>query len=407
MTRFAKPVAAVLGAVLLMGAVVRADEQPQVSRGTAKILKAAQEALQAKNWAEVIAKTKEAAQVGEKNAYDEFVINSLQMVAYQSLQQYTELGNSIEKVVESQYLPAANKATLLRSLTSIEYQEKNYDKAIKYGQQAIAAGDTSEDTVLTVAQANYLSNNYKEAQTSLEAMVARDEQAGRKTKELTLQLLWSAALKSKDDAAAARAVERLIVSYPKPDYWANAIVGVQQQLGSADDRLKLMSFRLMRQVGLLKQPGHYTEMAQIALDQGNPGEAQSILEQAFGKNLFTEQRDKERNQRLLDKIKEAAARDRAELPRSEKDANAAPTGDALVQVGAAYLGFGEPDKALAAINAGLAKGKLKYQDEAYMLLGMAYDRSKNANEAIKAFGKANSDPKYARLAKLWVLDAKS
>jgi hypothetical protein len=407
MTRIAKPMAAILGVALLLGGTVRADEQPQVSHGTAKFLKAAQEAMQAKNWAEVIAKTKEAAQVGERNAYDDFVINSLQMVAYTNMQQYAETATAIEKVVDSPYQQAANKPMLLRTLASIDYQQKDYEGAIKYGQRAQAAGDTSEDTALTIAQANYLSNNYKEALTALDAMVARDEQAGHKPKEQTLNLLWSSAIKAKDDAAAARAVEKLIVSYPKPDYWANAIVGVQQQLGSADDRLKLMSFRLMRQVGLLKQPAHFTEMAQIALDQGNPGEAQAILEQAFGKNLFTEQRDKERNQRLLDKVKEAAGRDRSELPRSEKDANAAPTGDALVQVGAAYLGFGEPDKAIAAINAGIAKGKLKYQDEAYMLLGMAYDRSKNSSEAVKAFGKANSDPKYARLAKLWVLDAKS
>jgi Tfp pilus assembly protein PilF len=148
-------------------------------------------------------------------------------------------------------------------------------------------------------------------------------------------------------------------------------------------------------------------MAQIALDQGNPGEAQSVLEQAFAKNLYTDTHEKERSQRLLDKVRKVASEDRASLPRAEKDAAAAATGDAYVQVGAAYLGFGEPDKAITAINAGIAKGKLKYPDESYLLQGMAYDRGKNKAEAVKAYGKAMSDPKYAKLAKLWVLEARS
>jgi Tfp pilus assembly protein PilF len=95
------------------------------------------------------------------------------------------------------------------------------------------------------------------------------------------------------------------------------------------------------------------------------------------------------------------------MARDEKDAANAATGDAYVQVGAAYLGFGEPEKAVAAISTGIAKGKLKYADESYLLLGMAYERSKNKAEAVRAFGRATSDPKYGRLAKLWVLEARS
>ena len=86
---------------------------------------------------------------------------------------------------------------------------------------------------------------------------------------------------------------------------------------------------------------------------------------------------------------------------------AAKTGDALVQVGGAYLGYGQPDKAISTITAGISKGGLKHSDEAYMLLGIAYDLSKNSGEAVRAFNRSNSDPKYAQLAKLWALEARS
>jgi tetratricopeptide (TPR) repeat protein len=398
--------AAVFALALGSGAL-RAEDQAQVSKGTAKILKAAQEALAAKNYSEVLTKTREAAAVTPRNAYDDFVIHSLQMAAYGAQGNYTETATSIEAVIDSPFLPAASKPTLLRTLMSIDYQDKDYDKAILYGERARAAGDLSADTALTIAQAYFLNGKYKEALAGMEAIVEHDEQAGRKPAEKALSLIWTCALKVKDEAAASRAVEKLIVNYPKPDYWANAMVGVQLKSTDNDDRLRLMTFRLMAQVGVLKKGGDYTEMAQIALDQGNPGEAQTVLEQALAKNLYTDAHEKERSQRLLDKVRKVASEDRASIARDERDAASSATGDAYVQVGAAYLGFGEPDKAVAAITSGIARGKLKHSDEAYLLLGMAYERSKNKAEAIRAFGRATSDPKYARLGKLWVLEARS
>ncbi|HKC15155.1 MAG TPA: tetratricopeptide repeat protein [Steroidobacteraceae bacterium] len=407
MTRVALTLAAVLAFSLCNG-VARADDQPQVSKGTAKILKAAQEALAVKNYNEVLAKTREAAAVTGRNAYDDFVIHELQMAVYAAQSNYTETGAAIEAIIDSPYLQAAQKPQLLRTLMSIEYQNKDYDKAILYGERARHAGDNSSDTELTVAQAYFLNGKYKEALEGMQSIVERDEQAGHKPAEKALSLIWTCALKVKDEAAASRAVEKLIVNYPKPDYWANAMVGVLPNRSSnVDDRLLLMTYRLMAQVGVLKKGDQYTEMAQIALDQGNPGEAQTMLEQALGKNLYTDAHEKERSQRLLEKVRKVANDDRSAMARDEKDAAAAPTGDAYVQVGAAYLGFGEPEKAVTAITTGIAKGKLKYPDESYLLLGMAYERTKNKAEAVKAFGRATSDPKYARLAKLWVLEARS
>ncbi len=404
MSRVALALALVMG-FAVAGSVARADE-PQVSRAVAKSLKAANEALQAKNYDEVLARTREAAAITPRTPYDDYVIHYMQMPAFAAKSNYTETANAIEAIIDSPYLPSASKPQLLRTLMSIDYQNKDYDKAIAYGQRALAAGDLNADTPLIIAQAYFLSNKYKEALAALEAIVARDDQAGRKPTEKSLNLIWSCALKLKDDTAAARAVEKLIVLYPKPDYWRNAMAGVLAQK-TTDDRLLLMTYRLMAQVGILSRGADFTEMAQIALDQGNPGEAQTVLEQAFAKNLYTDPHDKERSQRLLDKVKRSADADRASLPKAEREASSAAAGDGLVQIGAAYLGFGMPDKALASISAGIAKGNLKFSDESFMLLGIAYERNKNPAEAIKAFNRATSDPKYARVAKLWVLQARS
>jgi tetratricopeptide (TPR) repeat protein len=405
MSRVALIAAMVLSFTAVSVASYAADE-PQVSRGLAKTLKAANDALQAKNYTEVLNKTREALAMTPRSAYDDYVIHYFQVPAYAAQNNYTALAEAIESIIDSTYLPAAQKPQLLRTLMSVYYEQKNYDKAVTYGERARAAGDTSPDTQIMIAQAYFLGGKCKEAISEMDTVVARDEQAGRKPSEKALNLIWNCAVKTKDDAAASKAIEKLILHYPKPDYWSNAMVGVLNTKTN-DERLRLMTYRLMYQVGILKRAEHYTELAQIALDQGNPGEAQTVLEAAIAKNLYTDTHDKERNQRLLDKVRRTAAEDRATMAKQERDASAAPSGDALVQVGAAYLGYGQPDKAVSAITSGISKGNLKRPDEAYMLLGIAYQRMKNSAEAVRAFNRANTDPKYAQLAKLWALEARS
>ena len=46
-------------------------------------------------------------------------------------------------------------------------------------------------------------------------------------------------------------------------------------------------------------------------------------------------------------------------------------------------------------------------DESYLILGIAQEKAKNNTDAIKAFEKVSKDPRYVRLAKLWILEVRS
>jgi hypothetical protein len=406
MSRVASIAAIVLGCTAAVGTVL-AEEAPKNSPAAGKLLQAADAARQSKNYAECVSKAKEANGVAAKNAYDSFTINSLLMACYAGQNNVAEAVPYMEQVIDSPYQQAAAKLPILKYLMSNAYTSKNYEKAIAYGERVRSAGDTSEDTAVLIAQSYYLLGKYKEAMAGMDAIIARAEQAGKKPSEKGLNVVWSCAVKLKDQAAASRTVEKLILHYPKPEYWLNAMANILENREGNDDRIKLMTYRLMNEVGILKRGSDYRDMALIALDRGNPGEAQAVMEQAFAKNVYTDPKERESNQRLLESAKKKAVSDKASLANDEKQANAAATGDPLVELGGAYLGYGMPDKALAMLTAGIAKGKLKYPDEAYILLGIAQERSKNNAEAIKAFNKATMDPQYARLAKLWALEART
>jgi tetratricopeptide (TPR) repeat protein len=389
-------VAAMVCAAGLSGITAGAEE---VSRALAKPLKAAQDALTAKNYDQALASLREAQGNTNKSAYDQYVINELLGPVYASRSNFSEAFDAYAANAESAFLPADGKAARYKLLAQLSYQLKNYPNAVDFGSRAIKAGENGNDMQLIVAQSYYLQAKYKDAAGSMQEIVARAERSGQRPQETSLRFLWDCYRKLNDDPAQGRIIEKLLNYYPKPDYWQNAMANLQQ--GSKDDRFTLGVYRLMADVGTLKRPDQYSEMAQLAVEQGFPGEAQQVLEQAFAKGVYTEQRDKERSTRLLESAKKLVATEVAGLPKVEKQAASAPTGDLLVAVGASYLlNAGDAAKAATLISQGIAKGSLKSPNDAYLLLGLAQTRAKNIAEAQKALAKVDGNEGYERLAKL-------
>jgi hypothetical protein len=396
--------ASICAAAWLCGGVMAADQpSPQPSKSVVKPLKAAQDALQAKKFDEALAHLREAQSApGDKTAYDNWVINVLQLQIYQQKQDMAALMGVLANMVGSQYASADQQKVWYKSLAQYAFQQKDFAKSLDYAEQAVKHGSNDADTVTLIAKAQYLTGKYKDAEVTLQDVVSKQE----KPDEETLKMLWQFDIKANDDAGAAKTVEKLVAYYPKPEYWANALAPLLR-MDIKDAHLQLNVYRLKNDVGVLKLPAEYAEMAEIALDAGYPGETRAILEQAFSKNVFVEQRDKDRYQHLLDGAKQRATADEAQLSTVEQQAGGAPTGDPLVQVGAAYLSYGQNDKAVAALTKGIAKGGLKSPDEAGLLLGIAQLRLKNTAEAQRAFDKVatSSNIGYARLGKLWALHA--
>jgi hypothetical protein len=162
-------------------------------------------------------------------------------------------------------------------------------------------------------------------------------------------------------------------------------------------------YRLAAEVNAMRRPEDYTEMAQLAIEQGLPGEAQSVLEKAFAAKVFTDQRDIDRNTRVLNSAKTQASQDRSSLAADDKAAAATKTGEADVRIGMAYLSYGQVPQALTAIQRGIGKGGLKSPAEAQLALGIAQMRAGNKAEAAKAFKSVQGDATMARLGNLWAL----
>ncbi|HVW67846.1 MAG TPA: hypothetical protein VHB68_02675 [Steroidobacteraceae bacterium] len=390
-----------------IGTAVAADEKHTVSKELGKPLKAAQEAIATKRFAEAVNKLKEADASPKKTPWDQHVINELGAYAYARTGNSAEAERANEALISDGFTPQSQIPARVKAVATAAYQAKNYDKALDYGNRAIKGGFADDDIRVVVAQSYYSKGDYKGAVRFLQPLVDADIRAGRAPKDAQLQLIMASCEKLEDDDCRTKALERLVTYYPKPDYWKNLLYVLRQDHAlTQSDRNKYELFRLMSEVDILQRGDDYTEMAQIALDQGSPGAAQHILEKGFQKGVFADQRSKDKNQRLLETAKKAVAASQAQLAKSEQDADAAPAGDKAVGVGLQYLGYEQYDKAVAWLQKGLAKGQVKNEAEARLLLGIAQLKAGHKDEAAKSFHQVKGDPALERLANLWSLHAK-
>jgi tetratricopeptide (TPR) repeat protein len=377
----------------------------KVSKVAAKPLKAAKEDADAKKYPEALEELKKVEALPDKSPWDTHVMNELYGYVYVRTQQYAEAAKVLEEGLNDGFTEEADVANRVKALAQVNYQIKNYDKAIEFGNRAVKGGFADDEMYTLVGQAYYIKQDYKGTIKFVDDFVTNDVKAGKTPKENALQLILSSCINIDDTECTTKTLERLVAYHPKPNYWQNLLYSMFQQEGQTDKSL-LHVYRLASEVDVLKRPEDYTEFAQLAIEAGSPGEAQSILEKGMAKNVFTEPKLIDRNKRLLDTAKKQAAADQAGLDKIAKDAAAGKTGDKDVSVGLAYLSYKQYDKAIEAITRGLTKPGVQNDGEAHLLLGIAELGAGHKDEAQKAFGAVKGDAKLERIANLWSLHAR-
>jgi tetratricopeptide (TPR) repeat protein len=368
-----------------------------------KPLSAAQEARAAKNWQLMLDKALEAEAIPlPKSPYEDFWIHEFRGIAKANLKDYAASLTDLEATLNSPCMTDGDRPARVKLIAQLAYQIKDYPKAIEFGNRAYETSGEPEMGIY-VGNAYYIQNDFANSAKILKDVGAKLTAAGKHPDEQTLRIIQSACYNLKDNDCVAEQMEQLVILFPKPSYWQDLTNSLMRV--SKNDKELLNILRLADGVDVMTESAQFTEMAQLAMAQGLPGEAQSIIERGTAKGAYKDARQKALAARLLGEAKTAVELDKSTLPKQDAAARAKTTGDADVKLGGAYLSYGENDKAVEALQRGIAKGGVKNPDEAGLLLGIALLRANKKAEAATAFGTVNKDPAMARIAKLWMLKA--
>jgi tetratricopeptide (TPR) repeat protein len=190
-------------------------------------LKAAHDDLNAKRYEDAISKLKEVEALPHRTPFDTHIMNELFGFAYVRTNNYVEAAKYLEPGATDGFLKPQDLNLRIKALAQVNYQVRNYEKAIEFGNRAIVAEPTDTLMHTLVAQAYYLNGDWRGASRFEEQILSSQIQTGGAPAETSLQLLLSACLKLRDTACEMRALDSLVTYYPK--------IGYQREL----DRLRV------------------------------------------------------------------------------------------------------------------------------------------------------------------------
>lgn len=381
--------------------------RPKLSRAVAAPLQKAQEAMQAQDFDTALAEIAKAQNVAKKQPHEEYQID--EFLGYVLIQQkkFAEAAAVYERMIASGLMPEDQVQERTKAIAQIYFQEKQYPKAVEWSKKWIDANGFQEDMGVLLGQAYYLLDDHKNSADTMTRVVDQLEQAGQTPKENYFQLVLSSYAKMDDRPNIEKSLKRIVRYYPKANYWENLVDLYRRKSNS--ERVTFGFYRLMNEVGVLKDKADYMEMAQLGIEMGVPGESQEIVEKGLETGVLKtdDKTEQGRIERLLAAAKKQADADRASLDQEARAAEKAAQGQRDVGMGEAFLSYGQYDKAIAAVERGLGKGGVTDADEALISLGIAYLQKGQKDQARQTFQKVKVDSRWADLAELWAIYAQS
>ncbi|MBV9549543.1 MAG: hypothetical protein JO256_07710 [Alphaproteobacteria bacterium] len=269
-----------------------------------------------------------------------------------------------------------------------------WKEVIADGEALSKTGGLDATYSLVVAQAYYQLHDPKNCKNYI-----RSHGLGGET---ALQTLQRCAYDDNDDATQRQALEQLVGSTGKAEYWKD-LLHLSERAKGISDHSTLDIYRLKSMTGTLAGGDDVMTYALLAMQLKMAAEAKTAVEKGMADKTLP---PGDRTTRLLKQATDRANAAAASFAKDMADAQKQPQGDALVVLGEDQIGQGKAKEALATIQAGIAKG-CKDAANCQIRLGTAYLATGDKANAGKTFNAVKGDEKLVMVAHLYSLYARS
>ncbi len=390
-----------LGLALLTAGLINSAQAQGLRPEVGKPLQQAGELLKAGKAKEALAKVREAEAVGGKSANEQLTIDRMKAAA---AQRAGDLGTAIQ-ALEGIHgrISGAEQGQVAEQIAAAYAQQRNNAKASEWVAKAVAAGNNGAGVRQLQSYLQGATGDYGAIARDAGAAVSAAEQAGRRPEEGDLLRLADAQQRLGNMAGYGAALEKLLLNYPKKDYWAAHLARLPRKSGFSP-RYELDVMRLRLASGTLSKTEEYMEMAMLALQAGFPAEGRRIAEQGFQNGVLGTGPEAARHQRLRDLAVKQETEAKANIAKRASEAVASGDGDAIVAAGYAYVTLGQAEEGVKLIEQAIAKTKPKHPEEARLRLGMAQMQlPKGKAAATSTLRSVRGNDGAADIARLWLL----
>ena len=351
-----------------------------------------------------LAKVREADAVGNKTAAEQLTIDRMKAAAAQRAGDNGTAVQALNAIYGK--TSGAEQAQTAEQLAFSYSQLRDWPNARQWADKAQQMGRDSASLRQLMQYLQAQSGDYNAIAKDSGGAVSAAEKAGRRPDENDLLRLADAQQRLNNNNGYIHTLEKLVSYYPKKDYWSAYLGRLTRKSGFAQ-RLSLDVMRLRLATDTLESTDDYMEMAQLALQDRLPAEGLRIVEKGFANGKLGTGADAGRHQRLKDLALKRDAEKKASIAADANAAAAEKSGNALVDVGYAYVTMGQAAKGIGLIEQGIAKGDLKYPEDARLRLGMAQIQAPaTKSKGLQTLRSLKGNDGVADIGRLWTVLAR-
>jgi hypothetical protein len=352
---------------------------------------------------EALAEIAKAEAVPNRTAYENQVIAQMKAAAAASSGDQDATIRANEALLESGRYSGRDALPLIQSVAVAHYNKKDYASAARWTQRYLKEGGNDPQMRTVLLQSYYLGNDCSSVNKMLGA---GNDEGNRRNSEEELQILANCYLRQNDTGGYVSTIEKLVVHYPKKQYWTDLLARVQKKPGFSD-RLGVHVYRLRLATGNISTAADYMELTQLALQQGVPAEAKVIMDKGYAAGVLGKGEEAARHERLRTLVTKQLEESQKNREKDEREALAAKDGSDLVRVGLNYVYEGKADKGFPLIDQGIKKGIAKRPEDAKLRLGEAQLQAGRRESGVKTLREVRGNDGTADIARLWVLHARA
>lgn len=378
------------------------EQEAVVNKEVAQAITEAKKQVERKRWDAALAALQTAERSPQKTDYAEYKIQQFKGYVLTQQKKYAQAAPIFAKLGTSGRASVQERSRHLKTAAQLYSQERQYKSAAVAAASGLKLTPADPELLELAGQSHYMAGDFNGAAAAMERLVSQTREQEKMPDEDWLQVLLNAYYQLGNEQKIASTWEALLRYHPKQEYWRNVLARRTAQEHS--EQLELGYRRLMYDVGLLKDPEDYEDLAMSAIEAGAAEEAVRLLSSGLESGTLAGTK-RARFERMLAYARDEAAKNRAGLAQLSKDAERASTGQLSVELGRAYLGQQQYDRAIAALRRGLSKGRLEDPGSARVLLGIAYLKKRQPEQAREAFAAVDANSEWRDLAELWALRA--
>jgi tetratricopeptide (TPR) repeat protein len=361
-------------------------------------LTAAQEFVEAKQYAEAEAAIQELLARGDKlSPYETAQIYNLTAYSYYLQERYADAIRAYERVMAQPELPEALVLSTLKTKAQLQFTIEDYEGALASVRELMSkVPEPAADVYMLLGQAYFQLGDYDSALEPIQTAVDMVKAQGNTPKENWLLLLRVIYYENRDFPNMIAVLEELIQYYPKDTYLLT-LAGAHSEL--EDTMKQLVIVEALYEAGYLKTANHIVNLANLYMLHETPYKAAKLLDKEMAAGIVEEN---ERNLRLLSQAWYIAREDEKSIPPLAQAAELTNDGELYVRLAQSHLNLENWEEAVQAVRRGLQAGGVDRSDTANIMLGMALFNQEKFGEARTAFERASRDDRSRRTAQQWI-----